>query len=74
VKNIVLVGVGVGLGFLVAHQASRTAAGAQLFDEVDATLTRVRGAIVDGYQLREAELRAAIAGRDESAGTGRRSF
>jgi hypothetical protein len=71
-KNIILLGAGVGLGFLVAHQAARTARGKQLFDEVDATVTRVRAAITDGYQQREAELRAAIAGTDGDSG--RRSY
>lgn len=48
---------GVGLGFLVAHQVSRTPAGKAFLDDVDAKTRQISDALVDGYRSRSSELR-----------------
>jgi hypothetical protein len=48
---------GVGLGFIVAHQVSRTPAGKAFLDNVDATTRDVTNAIRDGFAERTQELR-----------------
>lgn len=53
--------VGIGIGFIAAHQVARTPQGAQFFDELDEKAREFGGAIIDGYKQREAELRAAVA-------------
>jgi len=53
--------VGVGVGFLAAHQVAKTPQGKQFFDDVDSKAREFSGAVVDGYKQREAELRAAVA-------------
>ena len=60
-KSIILLAVGVAAGFLVAHQVSKTPQGKQFFDEVDSKAREFGSAVVDGYKVREAELRAAVA-------------
>jgi hypothetical protein len=50
-KNILWLIVGVGLGFVAAHQINKTPEGKRFFEN----------AVVDGYKEREAELRAAVA-------------
>lgn len=59
-KNLVLVVVGVAVGFLVAHTVSRTPQGKRFFDDVDSHAREFGSAVVDGYKSREAELRAAV--------------
>jgi hypothetical protein len=59
-KAIVLLIAGVGIGFLAAHQISKTPQGKQFFDEVDSKAREFGGAVIDGYKAREAELRAAV--------------
>jgi hypothetical protein len=56
---------GVAVGFVVAHQVSRTEQGKQFFDEVDAKAKEFGAAVVEGYKAREAELRAAVAEAEE---------
>jgi len=56
---------GVALGFVVAHQVSRTPEGRQFFDDVDAKAREFGEAVVDGYKAREAELRAAVANAED---------
>lgn len=60
-KNIVLLLVGVAVGFVVAHQVAKTPEGKRFFEDVDAKAREFGSAVVDGYKAREAELRAAVA-------------
>lgn len=64
-KNILWLIAGVGIGFIAAHQVSRTPEGKQFFDEVDAKAREFGAAVVEGYKIREAELRAAVAEAEE---------
>jgi hypothetical protein len=57
-KNILLLILGVGAGFVIAHQVSKTPAGKQFFDDVDSRAREFSAALIDGYKTREAELRA----------------
>ncbi|GGK85489.1 hypothetical protein GCM10007382_01820 [Salinibacterium xinjiangense] len=59
-KNLVLVFVGVAIGFLVAHTVSMTPQGKRFFDDVNSRAREFGSAVVDGYTSREAELRAAV--------------
>lgn len=59
-KNILLIVLGIGLGFAVAHQISRTEAGARLFADLNRTAKELGQAVSEGYHQREAELKAAI--------------
>ena len=56
-KNILLLVIGVGAGFAIAHQVSKTPAGKQFFEDVDNRAKEFSAALVDGYKAREAELR-----------------
>jgi hypothetical protein len=60
VKKILWLFAGVGVGFVAAHQISKTSAGKKFFDDVNAKAHDFSDAVVDGYKQREAELRAAI--------------
>ena len=60
-KGLLLLTVGIGIGFVVAHQVAKTPQGRQFFDEVDTRTREFSGALVDGYKQREAELRGAVA-------------
>ncbi|CAN5191901.1 hypothetical protein BH09ACT2_BH09ACT2_18800 [soil metagenome] len=59
-KNILWLIVGVGLGFVAAHQINRTPEGKRFFEDVDSRAHEFSNAVVDGYKEREAELRAAV--------------
>ena len=59
-KNVLWLIVGVGVGFVAAHQIAKTPQGKQFFDDVNAKAHDFGDAVVDGYKQREAELRAAI--------------
>lgn len=59
-KNVILLVVGVAIGFVVAHEVAKTSGGRRFFEEVDAKAHAFGSAVVDGYRTREAELRAAI--------------
>jgi hypothetical protein len=59
-KGLLLLIVGVAIGFVVAHQVSKTEQGKKFFDDVDAKARDFSSAVVDGYKAREAELRAAV--------------
>jgi hypothetical protein len=48
---------GIGLGFIVAHQVSRTPAGKALFENLDATTREITDAVKEGFAQRTAELR-----------------
>jgi hypothetical protein len=56
-KNILLLVIGVGAGFAIAHQVSKTPAGKQFFEDVDSRAKEFSAALIDGYRAREAELR-----------------
>lgn len=64
-KAIGWIAVGVAVGFVVAHQVSRTEQGKRFFDEVDHKAKEFGQAVVDGYKARETELRAAVAEAEE---------
>ncbi len=60
-KSILLIIVGVGVGFIAAHQLNKTPEGKRFFEDVDSRAKEFSSAVVDGYKAREAELRAAVA-------------
>jgi hypothetical protein len=60
-KNVILLVVGVAVGFVVAHQVAKTPEGKRFFEDVDSKAREFGAAVVDGYKAREAELRAAVA-------------
>jgi len=64
-KALGWIAVGVAVGFVVAHQVSRTEQGKRFFDEVDQKAKEFGSAVVDGYKARESELRAAVAEAEE---------
>ncbi len=66
-KKVIWLVVGVGIGFVAAHQASKTDQGKRFFDDIDTRAKEFRSAVNDGYRKREAELRSTI-------GDARRSF
>jgi len=65
-KNALWLVLGVALGAVVAHQASKTPQGRQFFDEIDTKTREFTDAVLEGYQQREAELRAAVAEAEET--------
>ncbi len=65
-KKILWLIVGVGIGFLAAHQLARNPQGRRFFDEVDGRARQFGSAVVDGYKSREAELRAAVARAEDA--------
>ncbi len=60
-KNLVLLIVGVGIGFVAAHQINKTPEGKRFFADVDSRAKEFSSAVVEGYKAREAELRSAVA-------------
>ncbi len=64
-KSALFLVIGVAVGFLVAHQVSKTPQGKAFFDDVDAKAREFGSAVVDGYKAREAELRAAVADAED---------
>jgi hypothetical protein len=64
-KSALFLVIGVGIGFLVAHQVAKTPQGKAFFDDVDAKAREFGSAVVDGYRAREAELRAAVADAED---------
>ena len=65
-KSLVWLGVGVGVGFVLAHQIARTPQGRSFFDDLDRKRHEFQAAVSDGYHAREAELKSAV---DEAADT-----
>jgi hypothetical protein len=65
-KGLLLLVVGIGVGFVAAHQVAKSPQGKQFFDEVDSKAREFGGALVDGYKQREAELRSAVAKSDDA--------
>ncbi|MGV8969406.1 MAG: hypothetical protein ACOH1J_03050 [Microbacteriaceae bacterium] len=64
-KNTLWLAVGIAVGFIAAHQISRSPQGKQFFDDVDAKAREFSSAVVEGYKEREAELRAAVADAED---------
>ena len=64
-KSALFLVIGVAVGFIVAHQVSRTPEGKAFFDDVDSKAREFGSAVVDGYKAREAELRAAVADAED---------
>ncbi len=56
-KNILLLIVGIGAGFVIAHQVSKSPAGKEFFEQVERRGKEFSNALIDGYRAREAELR-----------------
>lgn len=65
-KKLLWLVVGVGVGFVAAHQLNKTPEGRQFFEDVDSKAREFGGAVVDGYKSREAELRAAVADAEDA--------
>lgn len=65
-KKLLWLVVGVGVGFVAAHQLNKTPEGRRFFDDVDSKAREFGGAVVDGYKAREAELRAAVADAEDA--------
>lgn len=65
-KKILWLVVGIGAGFVAAHQINKTPQGRKFFEDVDSKAREFGGAVVDGYKAREAELRAAVAEAEEA--------
>ena len=61
-KGILLLVVGAAAGFVIAHQVAKTPQGKQFFASVDAKAKEFGDAVVEGYRVRESELRDAVAG------------
>jgi hypothetical protein len=57
-KNLLLLIVGIGAGFVIAHQVSKSPAGKEFFDQVERRGKEFSNALIDGYKAREAELRS----------------
>ncbi|MDJ0335206.1 hypothetical protein QMG83_08205 [Salinibacterium sp. G-O1] len=64
-KSLVLVLVGVAVGFLVAHTMAKTPEGKQFFADVDSRAREFGRAVVDGYKARESELRSAVSDAED---------
>jgi hypothetical protein len=57
-KNVVLLVLGAGIGFALAHEFNKTAAGRDFFETARLKADEFRTALVEGYTAREDELRA----------------
>lgn len=60
-KNVLVFALGTAAGFVAAHYVSKSPQGKRVLDEIDARATEFIDAVVDGYRVREAELKATIA-------------
>jgi len=67
-KNVIWLIIGVGAGFVVAHEVNKTQQGKAFFTELDTKAREFGEAISDGYRQREAELHAALSDAAEAAG------
>jgi hypothetical protein len=61
-KNALWLVIGIGTGFLAAHQVNRTPAGRAFFEDLDARIQEFTGAVASGYRSRDAELRGTADG------------
>ena len=64
-RGALLLIIGIGVGFVAAHQVAKTPQGKQFFGDVDTKAREFGGAVIEGYKQREAELRAAVAEAEE---------
>ena len=67
-KSALWLAVGVGLGFVVAHQVNRTPQGRAFFADLDARTREFTDGIADGYRSREAELRDGVGPHEADTG------
>jgi hypothetical protein len=51
-KNILLLIVGVGAGFVIAHEVNKSPAGKRFFEGLDHRIHEVYETVLDGYQSR----------------------
>ena len=65
-RSILFLVAGVAIGFVIAHQVSKTPQGKAFFDDIDSKARQFGDAVVDGYKSREAELRAALAEAEDA--------
>ena len=68
-KNFIWFVVGLGAGFVVAHEVNKTQQGKAFFSELDTKAREFGEALSDGYRQREAELRAALGDDSDDAGS-----
>lgn len=59
-KNATWLLVGIGIGFVAAHEIAHTVKGAAVFDAIDTRCREFIAAVAQGYRSREAELRDAV--------------
>ena len=59
-KNIFWLIVGVAIGFVVAHRVSKSEQGQAFLSDIDSKSRDFKEAIIEGYRLREEELRTAL--------------
>lgn len=65
-KKVLWLIVGVGVGFIAAHQVNKTPEGRRFFEDVDNKAREFGSAVIDGYKAREAELRSAVADAEDA--------
>ena len=65
-SKILLLILGLGAGFVIAHQVGKTERGKQFFDDVDSRAREFSAALIDGYRAREAELRETLADAEDA--------
>lgn len=56
-KNVFWLIVGIGAGFVVAHQINKTQSGKRFFTELDSRVKEFTDTVGDAYKEREAQLR-----------------
>ena len=59
-KSVTWLLLGVGLGFVLAHEVASTPRGRAVFDAVDAKCREFTAAVAEGYRSRDEELRGAV--------------
>ncbi|MGK9147012.1 hypothetical protein KXS11_05205 [Plantibacter flavus] len=67
-KNVFWLIVGIGAGFVVAHEVNKTQSGKRFFTELDSRIKEFTDTVGDAYKEREAQLRdtaEAVAERAE---------
>lgn len=65
-KTVLWFVLGVGAGFVLAHQINKTTEGRAFFEDLDSKARDFTSALSDGYRQREAELRSAIDGAEDA--------
>jgi hypothetical protein len=65
-KSALLLIAGVAIGFVVAHEVSKTDYGRKFFDDVDGKAKEFGDAVVAGYRSREAELKTAVSNAQDA--------